>query len=58
MSNPFEYFANDEEDDTYQKVATDNKPKRTHAEKRMFKQQQDVKQKVNSSSGITSEFLP
>ena len=40
MSNPFEFFAGDDEDDKYNPVAAEHKQKRTHAEKRIYKQQQ------------------
>ena len=56
MSNPFEYFANDEEDDTYQQVPAQQKPKRTHAEKRAYKQQQETVKKP--SAPVVTQQLP
>ena len=60
MSNPFEFFAgDDDEDSNFRPVASEQKPKRTHAEKRMYKEQQQVKAKVGSSSGADySESVP
>jgi hypothetical protein len=39
MSNPFEYFANDDDDEKFTPTssAAEQKPKRTHAEKRAYK---------------------
>ena len=41
MSNPFEYFTNnDSDDEKFTTTPTELKNKRTHAEKRVYKQQQ------------------
>ena len=60
MSNPFEFFAgDDDEDSNFRPVAVEHKQKRTHAEKRMYKQQQQVKaQAVSSSAAEFNEPLP
>jgi hypothetical protein len=58
MSNPYAAFAEKDEEDTYLPASTVPKAKRTHAEKRAFKQQQDIKKNSEGTSAITTEPLP
>lgn len=58
MSNPYAAFAEKDEEDTYLPASTVPKTKRTHAEKRAFKQQQEIKKNSEGTSAITTEPLP
>lgn len=60
MSNPFEFFtSNDSDDQKYQNTPSENKPKRTHAEKRLYKQQQQTTaQKGAANQTATTEPFP
>ena len=60
MSNPFEYFTNnDSDDEKYQTTPNDQKPKRTHAEKRVYKQQQTTTQKpATGNQPVLTEQYP
>ena len=59
MSNPFEFFTNnDSDDEKYQTTRTEQKPKRTHAEKRIYKQTQQTpaQNSTGNQSGNTEEY--
>jgi len=60
MSNPFEYFTNnDSDDEKYQKTPAEHKTKRTHAEKRTYKQQQqNAAQKETTNQTVITEQYP
>lgn len=60
MSNPFEFFANnDSDDEKYQTTSNEQKPKRTHADKRVYKQQQTTTQKpATENQPVATEQYP
>jgi len=59
MTNPFEAFnISDDEDNFVQSGTADNKVKRTHQEKRIYKQQQETTKTVTKASPVITEALP
>lgn len=50
MSNPFEAFNISDDEETYKPVPTETKVKRTHQEKRLYKQQQQQQEPVKATS--------
>jgi len=60
MTNPFEAFNISDDEETYQPAATEQKVKRTHQEKKAYKQQQlEVAKKATTASNAPlNESLP
>lgn len=61
MSNPFEAFNISDDEETYKPVTTEAKVKRTHQEKRLYKQQQQQQEATKATTAqpaVLNESFP
>lgn len=58
MTNPFEAFNISDDEDAFQPTATEQKVKRTHQEKRLYKQQQEAAKTAPPPQPVINDSFP